>query len=100
MELVKGLVLDGVGIGILPFRVATHGVVPGRLAQVSSVLPYFEDTVALVRRFDMHMTRSARLLLDALTEHCRQMPALPKIRNAGNDRSRDKSLRRRSRTRR
>jgi DNA-binding transcriptional LysR family regulator len=78
MELVKSLVIDGVGIGILPYRVATHGVASGRLVAVSRELPSFDDSIALVRRFDMHQTAAARLLLDALREHGRSMPELPR----------------------
>jgi len=66
MELVKSLVVDGAGVGILPRRVAEHGLAPGTLSPVSANAPRFEDKVALVRRADMHETRAARLLLDAL----------------------------------
>lgn len=77
MELVKSLVLDGVGIGILPYRVATHGVAKGRLLAVSRDLPSFDDTISLVRRYDMHQTAAARLLLDSLRDHGRSMPKVP-----------------------
>lgn len=77
MELVKSLVLDEVGVGILPFRVASYGSGAGRLVPVEAALPRFDDTIALVRRFDMHMTQAARLLLDALRDHGKAMPPLP-----------------------
>lgn len=77
MELVKSLVLDGVGVGILPWRVATHGVSSGRLSMLTEELPCFEDRICLVRRFDAHVTRASRLLWEALREHGRKMPALP-----------------------
>jgi DNA-binding transcriptional LysR family regulator len=77
MELVKSLVVDGVGIGILPYRVAAHGVAAGRVVPASRELPSFDDTIALVRRFDMHLTAATRLLLDALRDHGRDMPKLP-----------------------
>lgn len=65
MELVKSLVLDGAGIGILPRRVASHGVPKKTLVPLDST-PGFDDRIALVRRADLHETRAARLLLDAL----------------------------------
>ncbi len=66
MELVKSLVVDGAGVGILPQRVAAHGIPPGTLVGLGAGAPSFEDHVALVRRADLHPTRAARLLLDAL----------------------------------
>jgi DNA-binding transcriptional LysR family regulator len=74
LELVKSLVLDGVGVGILPRRVASHGVPRGRLVLAHSSLPHFSDSITLVRRYDMHMTRGARILIDALKSHGQQMP--------------------------
>lgn len=65
MELVKSLVVDGAGIGILPRRVASHGLPANTLRTVASA-PGYDDRIALVRRADMHETRAARLLLDAL----------------------------------
>ncbi|MFW5921213.1 MAG: LysR family transcriptional regulator, partial [Polyangiales bacterium] len=56
MELVKSLVLDGVGVGILPYRVATHGVASGRLSPLAGELPAYEDVITLVRRADLPMT--------------------------------------------
>jgi DNA-binding transcriptional LysR family regulator len=75
MELVKSLVLDGVGVGVLPFRVAGHGVSSGRLVQLDS-LPVFSDLISLVRRFDLPMTAGARVLVDGLREHGAAMPPL------------------------
>jgi DNA-binding transcriptional LysR family regulator len=76
MELVKSLVLDGVGVGILPRRVAAYGIAAGRLTPVSPDLPHFDDSVALVRRADLPVTRATRFLLDALAIHGRAMPPL------------------------
>jgi DNA-binding transcriptional LysR family regulator len=75
LELCKSLVLDGVGVGILPHRVATYNVAKDRV--VALPLEGFDDTVALVRRFDLHLTQAARILLDDLLAHGREMPALP-----------------------
>lgn len=82
MELVKNLVLDGVGVGILPYRVASHGVSAGRLAHLGEALPVFDDVITLVRRYDLPMTAGARALLDALREHGDGMPALPDVLGA------------------
>lgn len=81
MELVKSLVLDGVGVGILPFRVASHGVSGGRLVRLDG-LPVFDDTITLVRRYDMPMTAGARALLDELKAHGAGMPRLADVLRA------------------
>jgi len=87
MELVKSLVLDGVGIGILPHRVATYGVASDRLVAVGPTLPYFDDTIALVRRYDMHATNASKLLLEELRQHGRAMPPIPPAaKRGGSDR--------------
>ncbi len=75
MELVKSLVLEGVGVGILPFRVATYRVPAGRLVPLAG--PNFEDTISLVRRYDLHDTRAVHLLLDSLRAHSRTLGHLP-----------------------
>ena len=67
MELVKSLVVDGAGVGILPRRVAEHGLAPQTLSPLAQT-PRFEDKVALVRRADVHETRATRILLDALRD--------------------------------
>lgn len=82
MELVKSLVLDGVGVGVLPYRVASHGVSAGRLVHLGASMPVFDDVIALVRRYDLPMTAGARALLDALREHGASMPALPELLRA------------------
>ncbi|MGE0786241.1 MAG: LysR family transcriptional regulator [Sandaracinaceae bacterium] len=79
MELVKSLVLDGVGVGVLPFRVASHGVNAGKLAVLEDALPVFDDTIALVWRYDLPMTAGARALLDELRAHGRSLPALNEV---------------------
>lgn len=79
MELVKNLVLDGVGVGILPYRVATHGVPRGRLVRLDGDLPVFDDEITLVRRYDLPTTAGARALLDALKQHAAGMPALDEV---------------------
>ncbi|MCB9598714.1 MAG: hypothetical protein H6719_38720, partial [Sandaracinaceae bacterium] len=79
MELVKSLVLDGVGVGVLPFRVARHGVSAGRLVELDPDLPMFEDMITLVRRYDLPMTAGARVLVDELREHGQAMPHIEQV---------------------
>lgn len=78
MELVKSLVVDGAGVGILPRRVASYRVPAARLVALSDELPVYDDGIALVRRFDLHTTAAARLLLDAIRDHGRAMETAPK----------------------
>jgi DNA-binding transcriptional LysR family regulator len=78
MELVKSLVLDGAGVGVLPYRVAAHGVAEGRLRPLSRKLPGFDDHIALVWRADAPMTAGLRTVLDALLDHGNGMPRLPR----------------------
>lgn len=66
LELVKSLVLDGAGVGILPLRVARHHTAEGVVVELPGALPSFDDHVSLVRRADLHETAAARLVLDAL----------------------------------
>lgn len=82
MELVKSLVLDGVGVGILPYRVARHGVSAGRLVPLGGSLPVFEDVITLVRRYDLPMTAGARVLIEGLRAHAAAMPPLEEVLGA------------------
>lgn len=66
LELVKSLVLDEVGVGILPRRVAQHGT-RKRLRSLSPPLPLYGDHVALVRRYDARPTAAIRAVIDELT---------------------------------
>ena len=59
LELVKSLVVDEVGVGILPRRVAEHGV-RKRLRSLSPPLPRYRDRIALVRRYDAPPTAAIR----------------------------------------
>lgn len=73
LELVKSLVLDRAGVGILPLRVARYHTPAGTVRVVSGTLPFFDDRIALVRRADLHMTAAARLVLDALVARGRAL---------------------------
>ncbi|MCB9528365.1 MAG: LysR family transcriptional regulator [bacterium] len=72
LELVKSLVLGGLGIGVLPRRVAAYGH-PGKLRRLHPSLPFMPDRIALVYRVDLHRTRAALRLKDALVAHGRRM---------------------------
>ncbi len=72
VQLVLELALAGVGAGILPRRVAAHAG-PGRLHPVHPRVPTVADTIRLIYRADMHRTRAATLLKDALAAHGRSM---------------------------
>lgn len=74
LELVKSLTLAGVGVGLLPRRVAAYGH-PGRLRRLHPELPFFADTIALLYRADTHRTRAAMRLKDALVQHGRELDA-------------------------
>jgi DNA-binding transcriptional LysR family regulator len=73
LELVKNLVLDRVGVGILPHRVAAHGVPRGRLRSASPPLPRYRDQVALVRRYDLPRTAAIRVATERLLAHGRRL---------------------------
>jgi DNA-binding transcriptional LysR family regulator len=72
LELVKSLVLDEVGVGILPRRVAEHGV-RKQLRSLSPPLPMYRDRIALVRRYDVAPTAAIRVVIDELNAHCKAM---------------------------
>jgi DNA-binding transcriptional LysR family regulator len=72
LELVKSLVIDEVGVGILPRRVAEHGT-RKRLHSLSPPLPLYRDQVSLVRRYDVPQTAAIRVVIAELTAHCKSI---------------------------
>ncbi len=74
-ELVKSIALAGVGVAVLPRRVAAYGH-EGKLGRLHPELPYFEDHICLLFRGDLHKTRAAVALKDALIAHGRRLRAL------------------------
>lgn len=68
LELVKSLLLAGVGVALLPRRVAGYSQ-KDLLRRLHPELPFFPDTISLIYRADMHRTRAALRLKDALTAH-------------------------------
>ncbi len=70
LELVKSLALAGIGPALLPRRVAEYGH-EGKLVRLHPSLPYFPDTISLVYRADIHRTRAAMKVKDALVAYGR-----------------------------
>jgi molybdate transport repressor ModE-like protein len=68
LELTKSLALAGVGIALLPRRVAAYGQ-RGKLVRLDPSLPFFPDEISLVYRHDLHKTRAALRLEEALVAH-------------------------------
>lgn len=73
LELVKSLVAGGHGVGILPRRVAQYG--ERGLKRLHRSLPSMPDRIVLLYRGDIHRTRAAMRLKDALVAHGRAMDA-------------------------
>lgn len=71
-ELVKALVLAGVGIGLLPRRVAAYGH-GGKIERLHAKLPSYADKIYAVYRGDLHRTRAATVLKDAIVEYGKQL---------------------------
>lgn len=76
-ELVKTLVLEGIGIGILPRRVAAYGAGED-LVRLHPQLPHFDDSIYLVYRGDLHKTRGAMRLKEALVAHGKALRSAPR----------------------
>ena len=74
VHLVVELARAGLGLAILPARVAGHGGGPP-LAPIHPRLPSVADTIRLVYRGDTQRTRAATLIKDALVAHGRAVGA-------------------------
>ncbi|MCA9688854.1 MAG: LysR family transcriptional regulator [Myxococcales bacterium] len=72
-ELVKSLTLAGVGVGMLPRRIAAYGR-EGALRRLHPELPLFADEIVLVYRGDLPKTRAAAFLKDAIVQASSEMP--------------------------
>jgi molybdate transport repressor ModE-like protein len=72
LEIVKSLAIAGIGVALLPRRVAAYGN-EGRLRRLHPSLPFFPDTISLVYRADMHRTKAGTLVKDALIAHGRAL---------------------------
>jgi len=71
-ELVRSLLLSGLGVGIIPRRVAANGHY-NHLQRLHPDLHCISDTIFLVYRSDLHRTRAAQRLRSALVEHGKQL---------------------------
>ncbi len=72
LELVKSLALAGLGIAVLPRRVA-HYWQEKRLRRLHPELPYMADEIHLVFRGDAHRTRAFLITKDAIVAHGRAL---------------------------
>lgn len=72
-ELVKSFALAGVGVAILPRRIAAYNQ-EGALRRLNPELPTFPDEIVLVYRADLPKTRAAAFLKEAITRTSREMP--------------------------
>lgn len=72
-ELVKSLALAGVGVAILPRRIAAYNA-EGRLRRLHADLPAIPDDIVLIYRGDAPKTRAAVFLREAITRCAQQMP--------------------------
>lgn len=71
-ELVKSLTAAGLALGILPERVARYGYGTA-FRPLHPDLPAFDDKIKLIYRADLHRTRAAMALKEALVAAGRQM---------------------------
>ena len=72
IALAKSLAKAGIGVAILPRRIATDDR-EGTLQRLHPALPYLPDTIYLAYRADLHRTRAAIRLKDALVEQGRRL---------------------------
>ena len=72
LEMVKSMALAGLGVALLPRRVAAYGQ-EGKLRRLHRSLPFFPDIICLVYRADFHRTRAALRLKEALIDHGRHL---------------------------
>ncbi len=72
LQLLRALVKEGLGVGLIPRRVARHGA-SGELRVLHSDLPGVPEVIYLLYRVDMHRTRAAMRLKDFLVEYGRTL---------------------------
>jgi molybdate transport repressor ModE-like protein len=65
LEMVKSLALAGIGVALLPRRVAAYGH-EGKLTRLHHSLPFIPDVISLIYRADSHKTSAAKIVKDAL----------------------------------
>ena len=74
LELVKSFALAGLGVAILPRRVARYWQ-EKKLRRLHPALPFIEDQIELLFRGDAHRTRAFTVTKDAILAHGRQLDA-------------------------
>ena len=72
LELVKSLVLAGIGPALLPRRVAAYGH-EGKLVRLHPKLPFIPVTICLLYRADMHRTKAALRVKDELVAYGKKL---------------------------
>ena len=72
LELVKSFALAGLGVGVLPRRVARY-CQDGRLRRLHPALPFIADEIHLLFRGDAHRTRAFLITKDAIVAHGRAL---------------------------
>jgi DNA-binding transcriptional LysR family regulator len=73
LELVKSLAAAGIGVGVLPARVACSGGAAA-LVPLAGALPSIHDVIRLVYRGDSHRTRAATRVKEILVEVAKALP--------------------------
>ncbi|MFL5246872.1 MAG: LysR family transcriptional regulator [Myxococcales bacterium] len=74
LELVKSFALAGLGVAVLPRRVARYWQ-ERRLRRLHPSLPFIPDEIHLLFRGDAHRTRAFLVTKEALVEHARALDA-------------------------
>lgn len=74
LQLVRSLVREGLGVGVLPRRVARHGA-PEELRALHPQLPGVPELIFLLYRADLHRTRAALRFKDDLLKYGRTLQA-------------------------
>jgi DNA-binding transcriptional LysR family regulator len=72
LELVKSFALAGMGVAVLPRRVARYAQ-EGRLRRLHPALPFIPDEIHLLFRGDAHRTRAFLITKAAIVEHGRAL---------------------------
>ena len=68
LELIASLTSEGVGVGILPTRVAQRDSSQA-LIPYSSQSPYYSDKICLIYRADSQKTKAARTIIDSIQNY-------------------------------
>jgi molybdate transport repressor ModE-like protein len=72
-ELVKSLALAGVGVALLPRRIAAYNA-DGLLRRLHADMPVVLDDIVMVYRADLPKTRAVTFVREAITRCAQQMP--------------------------